>query len=201
MILAPPKRAGSLRFSAAPAEAPTQTVDLPAPWATIPGGAIDGGEIILLAVKPSMWRPLFDSAPWMVTCVALAVALVWLRRPLPALSLTTTAQLALWIAFARLGLSVVRWIPTWYVLTNRRIIHIQGVRSPRVSGCQLINIRDTSVLRSGAEQVTRLGTIAFATDDDTETPQPWRFVAQADDIHDRIRRAILNAGDEHRVGV
>lgn len=199
MILAPARRTGSLRFSAAPAEAPTQTVELPAPWATIPGGAIDGGEIILLAVKPSMWRPLLDSAPWMVTCAVLAVALVWLRRPLPALSLTTTAQLILWVALARLGASVVRWVPTWYVLTNHRIIHIQGVRSPQVNGCPLIDIHDTCVHRSGPEQLARLGTIVFATDDTAATPPPWRFVVQADEVEARIRRAMHSASGQRRL--
>lgn len=159
----------------------------------LPADVVDGGEIILLAIKPSMWRPVFDSAACLIACTVLAAAASWAARPLPGLSLTATIQLILLIAVTRLGIAIIRWVPTWHVLTNRRIINIRGVRAPRVSSCPLVKIRSTSVNASPAERVTNLGTISFETVSDDNSPGPWQSIARAQDVETRIRRAIHDA--------
>ncbi len=187
-----------IRFSAATSEAPPRTSQAAATaWTALPGGVLDGGEIVLLATKPSMWRPVFDSAPWLVTCCLLAGVLTWLGKPLPGLSLTATAQVVLLVAFARVGLAVVRWVPRWYVLTNRRVIDIRGVRSPRIQACLLVEIRNTYLNSSAAEKLTRLGTITFVTDEANKVSRLWQSIAKPEEVHTKIRRAIENAIDQH----
>lgn len=178
------------------AEAPSGVSQAGTKWATLPGGVIAGGEIIIFAIKPSMWRPVFDSAPWLVTGFLLAVLLTMLRTPFPGLSLTATAEAALLLGFARLGYAVVRWVPTWYVLTNRRVIDIRGVRSPRIWSCALLDIRNTYVNASQPEKLAGLGSISFVTARKDEPPRTWRSIASPDEIHTRVRRAIENAIDE-----
>lgn len=178
------------------AEAPSGVSRVATKWATLPGGLIDGGEIIVFAIKPSMWRPVFDSAPWLVTTFLLAVVLTLVRAPFPGLSLTWTAEALVLMGVARLGYAVVRWVPTWYVLTNRRVIDIRGVRSPRIWSCVLIEVRNTYVNASPPERLTRLGSISFVTDRPDEPPRTWRSIAGHDEIHARVRRAIENAIDE-----
>ena len=199
MILSPPKPLTSRRFAAATSEAPPRASEAATDWAALPGGVVDGSEIVLLAIKPSMWRLLFDSAPWLATCCVFAALLTWFGRPLPGLSVTATAQVILLIGLARIGLAIVRWVPTWYVLTNRRVINIQGVRAPRISDCLLVEIRNTVLHVSPAEKLTRLGTITFVTDQPSHTPHVWQSIAKPEFVHAKIRRAIEDAIDRRGI--
>jgi hypothetical protein len=167
------------------------------PWAAFPGGVVDGGEIVILAIKPSMWRPVLESAAWLVTSWLLAAVLTWFGRPIPGLSITATAQLVLLVGLARLAVAIVRWIPTWYVLTNRRIIDIQGARTPKATSCALIDIRNTYQRPTPVERQLALGTILFVSNRDGRQPRPWRSIAKPDEVHARIRRAIEHAIDQH----
>ncbi len=182
--------------TSAMAEAPSGVSQVTTKWGTLPGGLIAGGEIIVFAIKPSMWRPVFDSAPWLVVTCLLALVLTLLGAPFPGLSLTLTAEAVLLIGLARLGFAVIRWIPRWYVLTNRRVIDISGVRSPRIWSCVLIDIRNTYVNVPPSERFTGLGSISFVTDHPDEPPRIWRSIAKPNEIHVRIRRAIESAIDE-----
>ncbi|MEK7756407.1 MAG: hypothetical protein AAB385_04265 [Planctomycetota bacterium] len=182
-------------------DAPSRASDVTARWTTLPGGVIDGGEIVVLAIKPSLWRPVFDSAAWLATSAMFAVTLTMIGLPLPGLSPATTAQLVLLIGFTGLGLALVRWTTTWHVLTNRRIIDIHGVRTPQIAACLLVHVRNTYLHASVAEKVTRLGTITFVTDEPHRLPHLWRSIAHPDEVHAKIRRAIENAIDQSSVGV
>ena len=181
------------------AEAPSGVSQTSTKWGTLPGGLVDGGEIIIFAIKPSMWRPVFDSAPWLVTTFLLALSLTLLGTPFPGLSLSLTAEAVLLIGVARLGFAVVRWIPAWYVLTNRRVIDIRGVRTPRIWSCVLIDVRNTYVTASPSERIAGLGSISFLTDRPHEPPCTWRSIAKPDEVHTRLRRAIENAIDEYGI--
>lgn len=182
-------------------DVPSHASDVAARWSTLPGGVIDGGEIVLLAVKPSLWRPVFDSAAGLVISILLAVVLTTINVALPGLSATTSAQLVLLIGFTGLGLAVVRWTTTWHILTNRRIIDIHGVRTPRIVACLLVHVRNTYLHASIAEKVTRLGTITSVTDQPDRPPHVWRSIAHSDEVHAKIRSAIENAIDQSSAGV
>ena len=177
------------------AEASPATANAAATIAALPGGVIDGGEIVLLVSKPSMWRPVFDSAPWLFTALTVAGLLTWWSRPMPGLSLTSTTQLIILIGFARLGIAVVRWVPTWYILTNRRLIDVQGVRQPRVTAHLLVEIGNTRVGAAWPERLTGLGTITFLTAEANTVAMAWRSIHEPDVVHAKIRRAIENALD------
>lgn len=194
MVIAPPKPTAN-PFAAADADAPSTVSQVASRLTRLPGGLVDGGEIIILAIKPSMWRPVFDSAAWLVTFSLLAIALTVWQSPLPGLSVTTTAQMMFLIGLGRLGLAVVNWIPTWYVLTNRRLIDIHGVRLPRICACRLIDVRNTYLNAPPSEKALGLGTITYVTADEKDSPHFWRSVASPDAVHTEIRRAIENAID------
>ncbi len=185
----------AIPFAAAATDAPPRASKVRAAWTSLPGGVVDGGEIVILAIKPSMWRPVMDSTPWLVTCCTLAAALTWLVRPFPGLTLTGTSQVLLLLAFVRLGMAVIRWIPTWYVLTNRRIIDIRGVRAPQISSCPLSSISGTYLHSSTAERIARLGTITFDADQSDPVSYVWQSISQPEEVHAKIRRAIENAND------
>ncbi len=186
-------------FGATMSEAPSSVSEVTARWGALPGGVVDGGEIVILAIKPSMWRPAFESAAWIAAAVVFAVAMITVGRPIPGLSLTTSAQLVLLIGAARLAMAIVRWTTTWYLLTNRRIIDVHGVRAPVIRACPLVQIRNTYLRPTMAEKATGLGSIIFVTDDPAHPPHAWQSIAKPEEVHAKVRRAIENALDQTSV--
>lgn len=170
-------------------------------WLSIPDRVVDGGEIVLLAVKPSLWRPLFDAAPALLGSATLAAVVSFLDLRLPGLSLSATVQVAVVLGAIVLGVSILRWIVTWYLVTNRRVLDVQGVWAPRIWSCPLIEVRNTYVNASAGETVVGLGTITFVTQRPHEPPRLWRSVAKSVEVHTDIRRAIENAIDHHGASV
>lgn len=185
------------RFSAVATETSPNAVAVPANWTTFPGGVVDGGEIVIFAIKPSMWRWLFDSAPWLIVCSALALVVTVLGRPVFGLSPTGAAQVLMLVAFARLGFVMLRWIPTWYVLTNRRLIDVQGVRAARIRSCPLIDVANTYLQESIPDKAAQLGTIVFEFDRSGDRPYVWRSIQAPREVFDKVRSTIRNARDFH----
>jgi hypothetical protein len=85
------------------------------------------------------------------------------------------------------------------VLTNRRVLDIHGIRSPRISSCLLVEIRNTYVNRSSAERLTKLGSITFATGHPNDPPRIWQSIAEPDLVHERIRREIEKTIDQQGI--
>lgn len=186
-------------MSAAAAESPPRAAELPGEWSQLPGGLIDGGEIVLLAIKPSLWRPVIDSFPWLVTTCVFAIGITMFSAALPGLSTVASAQAVLAAGLLRLALAVVRWAATWYVLTNRRILNVRGARSPRISSCPLVDIRNTHVDASSLEKLLQIGTITFVSKHPDELSRFWESIPEPEATHAKIRRAIENALDQYGI--
>ncbi len=183
--------------AAAMSEAPSRASSVSTRWTTVPGGLVDGGEIVLLAIKPSLWRPVFDSSPWLVSSAILSVALLSMGKAIPGLSVATTAQVVLLVGLTRLAVALLRWTTTWHLLTNRRILDVHGIRAPVIRSCLLVHIRNTYVNVAPLEKLASLGTITFVTDQPDDPPHVWRSVSEPDEVHLKIRRAIENAIDQY----
>lgn len=182
-------------YAAVLSETPSDTAPIEQSWARLPSEIVDGGEMIVMAIKPSMWRPLFESAPWLILATVLSAMLVGLGKPIIGLSITMSVQIVLVLGVARLAIAIVRWVPTWYVLTNRRVMCIHGVRAPQIRACALVDVRNTYVNASPPEKLTRLGTIAFVSHEADHAPLLWLSVARPGETHEKVRRAIENAID------
>lgn len=187
-------------LTATMSEAPSRAQQATGSWVQVPGGVIHGGEIVIWAIKPSVWRPVFDSAPWLLAAALFAALLTVGNLSVGGLGTALSAQLVVAAGLARLGVAVVRWIPTWYLLTNLRIIRVQGVRSPRVESRALLEIRNTYVQAAAIEKWVNVAAITFVTDHPHELPLLWHSVPRAAEVHQRIRRAIENAIDRHGLG-
>ncbi len=184
------------RWVAASNESPAQVVDADSAVMALPAGLIDGGEVVIFAIKPSLWRPVFDAAPWLVAVGLLALAVSTLGRSLPGLSTGATVQVIVLVGLTRLGISVIRWVPAWHVLTNRRVIDIFGVRTLRTRSCLLVELRNTYMRASTAEKLARVGTITFVSNQPTQPSWAWRSIRVPELIHEKIRRAVEHAIDQ-----
>ena len=194
--VARPRSVFDAHFSAA-AEAPT--VQAPTVATALPSGVLDGGEIVLLAVKPALWRIAFETGWWVFVTCLLAAVLTWTQHPIPGLSLAATAQVLILVGLARVAAAVVRWIPTWHLLTNRRVLTIQGVRRPEVTSCLLVDLRHAEVTRSLGETLTRLGSVVLALRETPAEPMQWQSIANPDAVLARIRDAADKASRFHTV--
>lgn len=177
----------------APAPAPATTVA-----EALGGDFMSGGEIVLLAVKPSMWRMVFESAPWLVATLALSVLTLSMGSPIVGVSTSLAAQLILLIGLGRLAVAVLRWVPAWHLLTNRRLMDIRGVRTPRVSSLFLTDIAESETSATTPERLVGIGTITFTPRLADQPPRLWRSIPDHIEVHDRIRRAIREAGNAER---
>lgn len=176
---------------------PSGTTEQLAEWPTLPGGVVDGGEIVLLATKPSLFRPFAESAGWIGLSVIASLFVIRLGYGLPGWSVAATVQLLLVIGFGRLAWALVRWVTRWYILTNRRIVDIEGVREPRIWSCSLLDVRNTYLNRSLLERLSQSGTITIVTEDERIPPRYWASVPKSEQVHQAIRRAIEHAIDRH----
>lgn len=184
-------------FAAAVSDAPGTTATVTSTWSRLPGGVVGGSEIVILALKPSLWKPVIDSAAWLVASALLGIAIIAMNTPLPGLSAASTGQLVILIGIARLVAATLAWASQWYVLTNQRVLEVRGIRSPKIWACPLLEVRNTYLNMSTVEQWAGLGSITFVTQHPDEAPRSWQAVHQPIQVHDKIRRAIERAIDDH----
>jgi hypothetical protein len=189
-------RFGPAAFAAAATAPPQRAEALSTPSLSLPADLLDGGEVILFAIKPSPWFVLLEPLKW-IAAAPLVLALMPHVCPPSMLGLSQFV----WIQFILLGLgarmlvTLMRWGSRFYVLTNRRVMTVRGVRRPAVWSCPLVHVRNTRLSATADEQLARLGTIEFVPDQDPPDVRRWTHVAHPADVHAEIRKAISRALD------
>lgn len=159
----------------------------------IPAQLLDGDEIVIFAVKPSLWFVLFTSARWLIA-VAVVVALVgWLGPRIPGLNPPLVIKAALALGGARLGFALLQWVSRLYVLTNRRIMRLRGIFNVDLFECQLNKIQNTYLTLAWYERPAGLGSISFATAGTGGVEASWTNLNCPLEIHERVRSAIHRA--------
>jgi uncharacterized membrane protein YdbT with pleckstrin-like domain len=168
-----------------------EAAESPAAAKTVPAQLLAGGEVVLLAVKPSLWFVLFVSFNWLlaaavvVTAVAVsAVPAAW-RAPL--------IQVAIAAAAARVLVAMLQWVSRLYILTDRRIMMVRGVFHVDLFECSLAKIQHTHLSFRVYERLLRLGSIGFATAGTGAVEAVWLHIARPLAVHQLIREAIERA--------
>lgn len=161
---------------------------------------LDGGEVVILAIKPSLWFMLFDSARWLAVGGLLVTFAALSSTGVAGMSARSIGQLGLVIVALRIGAAMLRWVSRFYVLTNRRIMRLCGVLRADIKSCPLLDIRNTRVTRGMHEQVARLGTIEFYFEHEPAADLNWRQVARPDEVHAEVRKAIERSIDNQPHG-
>ncbi|MCK6457365.1 MAG: PH domain-containing protein [Phycisphaerae bacterium] len=158
----------------------------------LPQHLLSGGEIVIFAIKPSLWFIPLVSARWIGAMVLLGLAARWL----PWTSMTLPLmKLAVGLGLLRLAWATMQWSTRLYVLTNRRVMRIRGVFTVQIFECQLGRIQNTAITLSMTERVLRVGTILISTAAGVEGggSASWKIVARPVEIHEQLRAAIDRA--------
>lgn len=163
--------------------------------ALLPEHLIGGDEAIILAIKPSLWFIAFDSANWLAGTLFAIVLSRWISDVLPGVSEAQFVSAVLGLLAVRVGVGVLRWVSRFYVLTNRRIMSLRGVFRAEVFECPLLSIRNTAVRVGFLEAFPKLGSVVFAVKESGGAHHEWVNVANPDQVHEAIRKAIRRAID------
>jgi membrane protein YdbS with pleckstrin-like domain len=159
--------------------------------ALVPEGLLNGDEIVLLAVKPSLWFIPLRSGPYLLAAAALAALTCWLsRHGFPPDVARLGLQAAAAIALIRISVAMFQWASRLYVLTNRRVMRIKGVLHVHVFECPLTRIQNTHLSFSLPQRLLRIGSIHIETAGTLGGGATWEHLAQPTLVHTRLRNAI-----------
>lgn len=165
----------------------------------VPVHLLDGGELVLLTIKPSMWYIVFRSFRTLLA-VAMVIALSYpLSHALDPLGLSQRllVRIAIGVAGVRLLIATLQWVSRLYVLTNRRIMRIRGIFNVDIFECQLTRIQNLFLRFAIYERIFGLGTIGFATAGTGGVEASWENINYPLEVHERVRAAISKArGDD-----
>lgn len=159
----------------------------------LPANLLSGDEIVILLLKPSLWFVVFRSARWVAAMVVLVACVGWWGGFVPELKSRAVVNIAMAIAAARVGFSMLQWAARYYVLTNRRVLRIRGVFNVDLFECQLTKVQNTYLTLTWYERLFGLGTISFATAGTAGAEPAWINVNRPLEVHEHVRAAIHKA--------
>ena len=162
-----------------------------APGLTIvPARLLEGGEIVILAVKPSGWFCLLASLPVLSVALLLAAIGYFTRDlPVPREAVYLICAVA---AAVRLAIAYFQWMGRLYVLTSHRLIGVRGVLREDIACCPLKAVTGVRMSATAIERLLAVGNIIFQTD--RQFPMhDWVSVSHPNEvlaiINDTLRRA------------
>lgn len=175
------------------AHAAAEAIPRAHPRALVPEQLLDGDEIVILALKPSLWYVLIVSFPWVAGVVLLTAAIGRFGLFFDWITTRTAVQALVAVAGLRLGVAVLQWVSRLYVLTNRRVMRVRGVFNVDLFEAPLTRLQNTFVSLTWYERLLGLGSIGLATAGTGAAEAWWEYVARPLEIHDRLRQAIREA--------
>lgn len=159
----------------------------------LPAQLLDGDEIVIFAIKPSLWFVLFMSVRWLIAMAVVIPLAGWLGPRIPGMDTPLVIKAALALAAARLGFALLQWVSRLYVLTNRRIMRLRGIFNVDLFECQLNKIQNTNLTLTWYERLAGLGSISFATAGTGGIEASWANINNPLEVHERVRSAIHRA--------
>ena len=159
----------------------------------VPANLLTGGELVILAIKPSGWFVLITSLPILISAAAVSIIAYIVgiyQRNSPT---ETVLCLCAAVGFIRIIIACWQWIGRTYVLTNRRMITVRGVVRIRISAVKLANISRAILTEHIAERITGTGSIYCLTDTKGTPALLWNTISRPVEVHEIIQSAIEHA--------
>lgn len=93
----------------------------------------------------------------------------------------------------RAAWAVLSWAGRLYLLTDLRILRINGVFSPQIHDIPLRKVARTRLTTSFRERIWRLGSIEIIPESDQWPWSVWQTIHKPAQVHETICRAIARA--------
>ena len=152
----------------------------------LPSELLQGGEIIILLIKPSAWYIVLESLGFIFIIVAVLIA-AGVANNFEFASEYIAFRDLLLVAFGLLSARIVwqflEWLSRVYVLTDRRIIRVRGVLRVNVFETSFKRIQHTNTSFSLRERLFGLGTIGFSTAGSDGIEASWEMLGKPLEVH------------------
>ena len=158
----------------------------------LPAELLQGGEVVILLLKPSPWFILIKSLKMLAIFGTALALLVWIRNSgyLTLLSRKDLILLGFGAGTVQLFWQFLEWLSRVYVLTDRRLIRVKGVVRVQVFEAPLRKIQHTDTTFSFLERLLGLGTISFATAGTALAEASWRMIPDPLEVHRIVVEAL-----------
>jgi hypothetical protein len=149
------------------------------------------GELILLVLKPSIWFILFNSLSYIAAGLILILGLKLFGGQRPVVRLLI--EISVLLIAAHLMWSVLQWMGRLYVLTDMRILRLEGVFQTDIFDCPLRKVARTRMLRPLRERLLNLGSIEIIPREECYPIASWQTIPRPLQVHQQILAAIQKA--------
>jgi hypothetical protein len=158
----------------------------------LPAELLQGGEAILLLLKPSPWYILLESLHFLVAMVITLGLALWAYNHGYNLGITPRdlALLGLGLGGVRLFWQFLEWLSRVYVLTDRRVIRVKGVIRVQVFETQFQQVQHTTTTFCLRERLLGLGSIHIATAGTGSIEASWVMLSRPLDVHRTVVQAL-----------
>lgn len=159
----------------------------------LPAELFQGGEAIILLLKPSPWFILLGSLRSLAVLTSFFVLILWFDSRGYSLGVWPRELLLFLVGLVGVCLSwqFLEWLSRVYVLTDRRVIRVKGVVRVQVFEAPLGRLQHTNTTFSLRERLFGLGSIHLATAGTGATEASWVMLANPLEVH-RILVSTMN---------
>ena len=172
-------------------EAQAEPTVTPAGQEAVPAHLLDGGEVVILAIKPSPWFVLIRSLRWLAVLAVLALLIQGFPEAPRGFLVATQALIVASIVV--IVLNALQWVSRLYVLTNRRIMRFRGVLKVEIFHTPLANLTGATLRIAPYERLLRVGTLYFDGPDVPSHSTRWVHLGRADEVHRTITETLRRA--------
>lgn len=163
------------------------------PMSASPARLLQTGEIIIFALRPSVWFIVLVSLP-VIVLSALVPLILYVAIEVFGVKAAFGSSTLVWVflaaALARLTVACFQWTGRLYVLTNLRVMTVWGSTGFYLQHCPLKDIREVLVSSFRGEGRLGLGTLSFRTASGTFSDTFWPHVSNPAEVASSVNRAI-----------
>jgi len=167
--------------------------------AMLPSDLLADDEVVIFAIKPSLWSILFVSFKMVAIAVAVVLCVVFFGEFLRLGQVgKRIAEICGIIIIGRVGFGFLQWLSRSYVLTDRRLIRIRGVFTIDIFQCSLEHIQNTFMVMTLPQRILKLGNIELTTAGTGSVEAVWRHCRDPLGVHQKLLRAMNNCANGRR---
>lgn len=164
----------------------------------VPPALLHSGEVVILAIKPSVWYIMLVSWPVLATAVLLPLLMTSAMRVFEIKGqglLVPVSTLCTLAAISRIALAIYQWTGRLYVLTNLRIMRIRGLARPDVFDCPLKKIAKVLPSQMLIEKAIGLGSLLFELKGESDIAaatqeHSWLHIAHLEEVSTIVNETI-----------
>ena len=159
----------------------------------LPDQLLNDSEKVVLAIKPSGWLIAFLSYRFVIAAFFIATALMLFGQKAGLGG--ATAWLIILTGIASVGRCLValcQWTARSYVLTDKRIITVEGLFTVHVFQCDLAKVQNTYLQLPMVPRLLGLGHIAITTAGTGTVEAVLSYCRQPLEVHKSITENIKN---------